>query len=257
MKQNVYDDPQFFEGYRKLRDSDSGLNGAVEEPAIRTILPDLRGRSVLDLGSGFGDFCRFAEAQGAATVLGVELSLRMIEVAKNRTVEGRIKYVNSAIEDFAVRPATYDVVVSCLALHYVRDYGAVVRSVYAGLRTGGSFIFSVEHPVCTALCNGWYKHEGGNQTFWPVDNYSVEGERKQHWFVDGVVKYHRTVETYVNTVLDSGFILARLLEPYASRECVEKQPDLKSTSRRPPILVIAASKRPNIPRQVPAAAPGS
>ena len=48
MKQNIYDSPQFFEGYRKLRDNDTGLNGAVEEPAILTVLPPLKGTRILD-----------------------------------------------------------------------------------------------------------------------------------------------------------------------------------------------------------------
>jgi hypothetical protein len=56
MKQNIYDNPTFFQAYCKLRENDSGLNGLVEEPAIGTVLPDLRGLKVLDLGSGFGDF---------------------------------------------------------------------------------------------------------------------------------------------------------------------------------------------------------
>jgi len=73
MKQNIYDDPQFFEGYQKLRDGDTGLNGAVEEPAIRSLLPNLHGLRVLDLGCGFGDFCRFARANGALSVVGVEV----------------------------------------------------------------------------------------------------------------------------------------------------------------------------------------
>lgn len=52
MKQNVYDDPRFFAGYKALRDNDSGLNGALEEPAIQSLLPNLMGKRVLDLSPG-------------------------------------------------------------------------------------------------------------------------------------------------------------------------------------------------------------
>jgi len=58
--QNIYDNQQFFEGYKHLRDQDTGLNGALEVPAIRPLLPDLSGKRVLDLGSGFGGFARYA-----------------------------------------------------------------------------------------------------------------------------------------------------------------------------------------------------
>jgi 2-polyprenyl-3-methyl-5-hydroxy-6-metoxy-1,4-benzoquinol methylase len=242
MKQNIYDNPLFFEGYQKLRDGDTGLNGAVEDPAIRSLLPSLNGLSVLDLGSGFGDFCRFARANGASSVVGVELSERMLEVARKRTSDGKIAYVHEAIEDFTIQPVAYDLIVSRMALHYVQDYRAVVFSIFRGLRSGGTFLCSVEHPICTALCEGWYENGGGKQLHWPVDDYSAEGERRHHWFVDGVIKHHRTVETYVNTVLDAGFLLNRLLEPHVAQECVDSRPDLKGTFRRPPILILQALK---------------
>lgn len=245
MKQNVYDDPRFFEAYRRLRERDSGLNGAVEEPAFLSVLPDLQGFDVLDLGSGFGDFCRHARERGAASVRGVEISRRMLETAKSRTNDPQIEYIHRAIEDYAMPALAYDIVVSRLALHYVKDYKPVVHSVHAGLRAGGVFIFSVEHPICTALCEGWYENDDGAKIVWPVDNYSAEGERKRNWFIDDVIKYHRTVETYVNTLLDSGFAMTRLLEPRVGPEQLKKRPELTDTLRRPSFLIIAAVKLPN------------
>jgi hypothetical protein len=50
--QNIYDDPDFFAGYRDLRTNDSGLNGVLEMPALHALLPDLAGAHVLALGSG-------------------------------------------------------------------------------------------------------------------------------------------------------------------------------------------------------------
>jgi SAM-dependent methyltransferase len=257
MKQNIYDDPTFFEAYRKLRESESGLNGAVEEPAFLGVLADLCGKSVLDLGSGFGDFCRFACAHGASRVRGVEISRKMVEAARGRTRDPRIEYVNCAMEDFAVEPGSYDLVVSRMAVHYVQNYPAVLRAVHAGIGEGGSFVFSVEHPICTALCSGWYENQQGEPVLWPVDNYSAEGERRQKWFVDGVIKYHRIVETYVNGLLDCGFAVTRLLEPHAAPESLERRPDLQGTLRRPAVLIIAAMRPPAVapmPASLPRAA---
>jgi SAM-dependent methyltransferase len=66
MAQNIYDNEEFFEGYSRLPRSVEGLDGAPEWPALRALLPDLRGLDVLDLGCGFGWFCRWARGQGAA-----------------------------------------------------------------------------------------------------------------------------------------------------------------------------------------------
>ena len=77
MAQNIYDTPEFFEGYSQLPRSARGLEGAPEWPAIRALLPELRGKRIVDLGCGFGWFARWAMTQGAAGVLGVDLSENM------------------------------------------------------------------------------------------------------------------------------------------------------------------------------------
>ena len=60
MTQNIYDDSGFFEGYSQLPRSVHGLAAAPEWPALRAHLPDMKGLRVLDLGCGFGWFCRWA-----------------------------------------------------------------------------------------------------------------------------------------------------------------------------------------------------
>ena len=65
-------------------------------------------------------------------------------------------------------------------------------------RVAGS-VFSVEHPIATAYGNyEWHRDDAGAKLHWKVDRYREEGPRKSEWFVPGVIKYHRTVETYVN-----------------------------------------------------------
>jgi len=64
--ENAYDDPEFFRQYRELRLKDSGLNGLIEEPALRRRLGDPRGLAVLDIGCGFGHQARWLDAHGAA-----------------------------------------------------------------------------------------------------------------------------------------------------------------------------------------------
>jgi hypothetical protein len=77
---------------------------------------------------------------------------------------------------------------------------------------------------------------------WPVDRYRDEGERRTKWFVDGVIKYHRTLETYVNGLLEAGLQLVRLEEPEAVEEHVVARPELAIHRRRPPLLLMAADQ---------------
>src|SRR6516162_4286802 len=78
MTQNIYDNEEFFAGYSRLRRSVEGLDGMPEWPALRALLPDLLGRKVLDLGCGFGWFCRWAREQGASNVVDVDVSEKML-----------------------------------------------------------------------------------------------------------------------------------------------------------------------------------
>ncbi|KAA9000695.1 class I SAM-dependent methyltransferase [Affinibrenneria salicis] len=239
-QQNVYDDPLFFAEYKALRQNDSGLNGALEMPALRKLLPRLQGLTVLDIGSGFGDFARYARAGGAREVIGVEPSARMLEEAIRLTNDANISYRHVGVEQFDFPDAYYDLVVSSLALHYVQDFSTLCLNVYKSLRPGGRFIFSVEHPICTAYPHGWVTTEEGRH--WPVKHYQDESVRHTRWFIDDVIKYHRTVETYITDLLAAGFSLSALKEPQPLPEFVAARPEIAVHNQRPPFLLISAAK---------------
>jgi len=242
--QNIYDDPTFFAGYAALREAESGLNTVLEQPALARLLPpSLAGLRILDLGCGFGDFARTARARGAASVVGIDVSEKMLAEARRRTEDSAIRYERAAIEALAVEDGAFDLAVSSLALHYVADYPAAVRRIAAALAPGGRFVFSVEHPMCTAMgVYEWHRDAAGAELHWPVDRYGEEGRRDTRWFVEGVVKYHRTIASYVNGLVDAGLALARLEEPEAEPDAVKARPELALQQRRPPFLLLAADK---------------
>ncbi|MDQ2084406.1 class I SAM-dependent methyltransferase [Xanthobacteraceae bacterium Astr-EGSB] len=243
--QNVYDDRDFFAGYEQLRRTGTGLNDVLEQPALWSMLPaSLKGLRVLDLGCGFGDFARRAMYAGARNVVGVDISERMLADARAQTCDAHITYRRMAIEELALEPNAFDLVVSSLALHYVADYAGALARVAAVLTAGGRFVFSVEHPMCTALPQqAWVRDADGRPLHWPVDDYRTEGPRRTRWFIDDVVKYHRTVETYVNGLLASGFSLRSLREPEpVAGETPVQIPGLDLARRRPPFLLIAADR---------------
>ena len=237
--QNAYDNPEFFAGYAKVRENPRSANTVLEGPALRSLLPSLTGKRVLDLGCGTGGLCRYAIEQSAVSVVGVDVSEKMLEVARSDGDE-RIRYVCAALEDFVPEPESFDVVTSSLALHYIGDIRPVFERVVACLTPGGSFVFSVEHPMGTARIadQAWHKDDEGKRLYWPVDDYAAEGERTREWLMAGLRTYHRTVETYVNTVLDAGLRLERLLEAAPSLE----ETDFYDARRRPLFLFIRAGK---------------
>jgi SAM-dependent methyltransferase len=241
--QNIYDDPAFFAGYAQLPRSRSGLDVVFEWPAFQRLLPPLQDKRVLDLGCGLGYFAREARARGAGQVTAIDLSERMLQQARTHTDDPHITYIRASLEDFEPPAASFDLVVSSLALHYIADFSRLARSVAACLVPGGRFAFSVEHPIFTA--NGtsdWHHGTDGTRLHWPLDHYRDEGERRTRWFVDGVVKYHRTTETYVNALLDTGLILTRMEEPEAEPAALAEHPEWHDERRRPPFLLLAADR---------------
>lgn len=86
--QNIYDDNDFFEGYKKLRENPFAANDIVEKPALFSLCPDFIGKTVLDLGCGYGENCREFSRLGAEKVVGIDISEKMLEVAtKENTCE--------------------------------------------------------------------------------------------------------------------------------------------------------------------------
>lgn len=150
MSQNIYDNARFFECYSRLPRSRQGLDGAPEWSTLQTLLPPLDGLRVLDLGCGYGWFCRWAIAAGAQSVVGVDLSEKMLARAKADTHDERITYILGDLEAIDIEPAGYDLVFSSLTLHDIRDLSALVKTIRRGMSFGGRFVFSVEHPVLLA-----------------------------------------------------------------------------------------------------------
>jgi 2-polyprenyl-3-methyl-5-hydroxy-6-metoxy-1,4-benzoquinol methylase len=243
VKQNKYDDPGFFAKYSSLPRSVGGLNNAGEWPAFQSLLADLGGKRVLDLGCGFGWHCRYARQQGAGFVLGVDLSERMLARARQHPPDSAVEYRRSAVEDLDFDAAEFDVVISSLVLHYVACLDVLCRKIFGWLRAGGRFVFSVEHPVFTAsAAQQWCLDPAGEKLHWPVDNYHEQGPRRTQWLSEDVVKYHRTIASYVNTVIDSGFVITRLLEPRPTPEMLRERPEWNDERRRPMFVLIAAQK---------------
>ncbi len=242
MTQNIYDDDGFFAGYSQLPRSVEGLDAAPEWPALRVLLPDLRGRAVLDLGCGFGWFCRWARGQGASRILGIDVSEKMLARARDTTEDTAITYARADMENLVLPPESFDLVYSSLALHYVAELDALMAKVRAALLPGGSLVFSVEHPIFTAPTQpGWSVGEAGRKT-WPIDGYLDEGPRSTDWLAKGVIKLHRTVATYINMLLRLGFVLSHVEEWGPTAEQIAARPNLADERQRPPFLLVAARR---------------
>ena len=239
--QNIYDDAAFFAGYATLDRFGPGWRSAMELGDLLGLLPPVGGARVLDLGCGAGQLAGYLAEQGAASVLGVDVSERMLAQARPHP---RLRLQRAALEDLACAPASFELVVSSLAFHYVADYGGLIRRIAGWLVPGGVLVFSTEHPIFTARLPdlGWINDATGQRSGWAIDHYGDEGPRQEHWFVEGVRKEHRMLSTLVNGILDAGLRLERLVEPLPSPERLQARPQDADERRRPMFVLLRASR---------------
>jgi SAM-dependent methyltransferase len=242
MTQNIYDDEGFFAGYSRLPRSIHGLDGMPEWPAMRAMLPELSRARVVDLGCGFGWFCRWAREAGAARLLGLDVSEKMLARARAETADPAITYQRADLEQLALPETSFDLAYSALTLHYLDNLAGMLTAVHRALRPSGWLVFSAEHPIYTAPASpGWVTRADGGKT-WPVDHYLSEGPRSTDWLAKGVVKQHRSVATYLNLLIEAGFTIARVVEWSPSPEQIASHPEWTDEVERPPFLLVAARR---------------
>jgi len=244
VKQNKYDDDVFFDKYSNMSRSKNGLEGAGEWHELKKMLPNFKDKRVLDLGCGFGWHCRYAVENGAKSVIGIDISQKMLSEAKNKTKCGNIEYICMPIEDIDFPEESFEVVISSLALHYIKSFEDVLDRVYKCLSTGGDFVFSVEHPIFTAQGpQDWYYDDKGNILHWPVDHYFTEGIRNAKFLGEEVIKYHRTLTTYLNSLIRKGFEITGVVEPKPEINMLNTVSGMLDELRRPMMLLVSARKR--------------
>ncbi|MBZ9937179.1 methyltransferase domain-containing protein [Mesorhizobium sp. BR1-1-16] len=242
MAQNIYDQPTFFEGYSKLPRSVEGLDGATEWPAMRALLPPLAGLDIADLGCGYGWFCRFAAGEGARSVLGIDLSERMLDRARAEGVSASMRYERGDLDRLELPAAAFDLVYSSLALHYVEDAGRLLAEIHRSLKPGGRLVFSTEHPIYMAPSRPGFTSDGEGRRIWPLDRYLVEGPRTTDWLADGVIKHHRTLGTTLNLLIAAGFRLDHVEEFCPTEAQIAARPELEEERDRPMFLLVAATR---------------
>ena len=243
MKENKYDQESFFEKYSQMPRSRYGLQGAGEWSTFQKMMPDFKGKRVLDLGCGYGWHCAYAVQQGAASVLGIDISQKMLEVAREKHSFPTVTYHQCAIEEFDPGPDCFDIVISSLAFHYIENFDHVVDVVYRSLTPQGCFVFSVEHPVFTAAGpQDWFYGEDGKILHFPVDNYFYEGKRQAVFLGEKVIKYHRTLTTYLGTLSRHGFSIREAVEPQPPQDMLHME-GMQDEMRRPMMLLISAQKK--------------
>ena len=245
-EQNIFDNEVFFDGYTKLRENDTCLNDLLEQPAMAELLPDLTGKTVLDLGCGCGRNCIDFIRRGAQKVVGIDISERMLDVARSESAHENIEYRRLSMTDISALDMRFDLVYSSLAIHYVEDFAGLMRDICGLLKTGGELLYSQEHPIVTAAVSEENAHfnynDSGERVSYTFSDYNRQGKRTKRWIVEGVVKYHRPMGVLLTDIINSGLALKQVVEPVPKQWAVDRLPTIVKEYIKPNFLIVKAEK---------------
>eukprot|EP01133_Synstelium_polycarpum_P018962 gene18962-22699_t len=137
---------------------------------------------------------------------------------------------------------TYELCHSTLAIHYVVSLERLLKEIHKSLKPGGVLVFTVMHPIATSSSDHKVMYDDKGP-YWRVENYHNEGTRTTNFLGASTVNIqHRTTETYINTVIDTGFRLDRIIEWTPTDQEIKDHPDIADQRTRPRFLMVRASK---------------
>jgi 2-polyprenyl-3-methyl-5-hydroxy-6-metoxy-1,4-benzoquinol methylase len=201
---------------------------------------DIKNKTVLDAGCGEGYNTRLLAQQGAK-VIGIDIAEKMIALAKEEEEKCPlgIEYKIASFTDLScVQDNLFDVVISTMALMDGPGYADAVKEFYRVLKPGGNLFFSVTHPCFITKDYYWLQDDDGEFRKLVVSHYFEEKPWCFTWKFSSMadtshiqeftsINYHRTMSTYVNKLIEAGFVLKRIKEPRPSEEVIRKLPKLK------------------------------
>lgn len=210
-------------------------NAFYERPATLSLLPDVRGKRVLDAGCGPGVYSEILLGRGAK-VTGIDASPNMLRLAKARVGARAEFYLANMAEPLSfLADESFDVVLSPLALDYVEDWNELFAEFYRVLVPGGRFVFSLHHPFFEYI-------------YYNVENYFETSVVSVRWkgFPGTEVdmrSYRRPLHEVLNPLASAGFRIEKIVEPLPTDDF--KSADLKEYEKLmkfPSFLCLSAVK---------------
>ena len=124
---------------------------ALETMQFRSLLGDVRGLLVADIGCGTGRHA-LAMAEAGATVIGVDFSIGMLAKAKAKPGAGTVHFLRHDVTmglPFVSR--AFDRVTCCLVLGHIGDLAGMLYEMARICRVGGFVCLSGFHPAMKLL----------------------------------------------------------------------------------------------------------
>jgi SAM-dependent methyltransferase len=232
LAQDAYN--ELAEAYAALVDT-KPHNAYYERPATLSLLPEVRGKHVLDAGCGPGVYAQWLVEQGAE-VVACDANAKMVRLAKERLGD-RARVIQADLEQPLnfLADGSVDIVLSPLVMDYIQDWGRLFAEFHRVLRPEGTLVFSMEHPFAK------YDLHRATSNYFEID--LVEYEWRGFGPHVRMPSYRRPLHQVINPLIRAGFTLEEILEPLPTEEFRQVAPeDYESLCRSPGFMCIRACK---------------
>ncbi|MBE9197592.1 MULTISPECIES: class I SAM-dependent methyltransferase [unclassified Nodularia (in: cyanobacteria)] len=224
----------FAEAYVKRTESNSH-NAYYERPAMFSLLSHIKFKRVLDAGCAGGIYSEWLINHGAE-VVSIDISNKMVKLTQERLKDRGEVYQADLNQPLTfLNNNSFDLILSSLTLHYLRDWEQVFQEFHRILSPKGLFLFSTHHPFMDF------------QLFEKADYFATD-LLEDSWQGYGntpvsVRFYRRPLSAMTSALKSAGFVIKQIVEPRPTEECKQLYPqDYEKLSQKPWFLIILAQK---------------
>lgn len=236
--------PIALKAYEKLAERYAALidtkphNAYYERPATLSLLPSVRGKRVLDAGCGPGAYVQILVKRGAK-VVGVDISPKMLRLARER-VGSKVEFHQADLAKPMkfLKGGSFDIVISTLAIPYIRNLAPLFKEFYRVLKNPGVLVFSDGHPFGDYLL---FKKRRKAKSYFKTELVGLT------WRGFGIPVYipgyRRPLNALLNPLIEAGFILDHIVEPLPTEEFKKADPKrYRQLMRMPGFICMRARK---------------
>lgn len=211
-----YNDSEFAKKYSELVEANS-INALYERPATLSLVDIKKGMKVLEAGCGTGIYTEWLAEKGAE-VTAIDFSDEMLKIAKAKGTNAKFIKANLNHPLDYLNDNEFDLVLSSLVIHYIKDLQFLFSEFNRVLKINGSLVFSTHHPF-----QDYRLH--------PESNYYETELIEDKWsrFNINMKLFRRPLSEIFRILKVTDFKIDELLEPGPPEEIKESFPDLYNT----------------------------
>jgi ubiquinone/menaquinone biosynthesis C-methylase UbiE len=199
----------------------------IEAYTYFNMLGNLAEKSILDLACGEGFYTRKFKDQGAAKVVGVDISQKMIELAREEETRKfqNIEYILGDVLELG-EIGSFDLVVASYLLNYARSPEELLKmceSIFANLKPGGRFVTINSNPSQAPVSYLKTEKYGFIKS---IDSPLIEGTPIKYTFINNhkftFDNYYLSIPTHEWAFQSVGFKEVRWQSPIVSPDGIKE-----------------------------------